>query len=440
MRQIVLVGISHKTAPVEFREKLSFSREVIPTALLKLRSFASVEECMILSTCNRVEIYAVTDNTERCVKDIRNFLHSFHEINSELSDNSFYTLMNDKAVKHIYRVASSIDSMVIGEPQILGQVKDSYQTAFNTGTTGIILNRLVQSSFFVAKKVRSQTKIGSYAVSVGYLTVELARRIFEDLSKRSVMLVGTGEMGELTARHLLNNGVKELYISSKTLDNAVHLSQKLSGIPVKLEEIYYRLKDVDILITATGSADFIIKEEHIEQALKLRKNEPMFLIDIAVPRDIDPRIEDISGAYLYDVDDLQNVMEKNLENRLEQAKKAEKIVNRVAAAFENWMDSLKILPTIIDLKTYFENVQSEELNKALRKLGGIGSREKMIIEQLSRAIIEKLMHSPITRLKRESSTSLGVLYTDAVKELFDMEGGFDLTENIDENTKDWNEG
>lgn len=436
--QIILVGISHKTAPVEIRERISFSKTDIEKALPELNSLTSVSESIIISTCNRVEIYAVTTDPENCLSEIKEFIFRYHNISVDFPESKLYTLINDNAVKHLYRVASSVDSMVIGEPQILGQVKDAYNKAFELGTTGIILNRLLQSSFFTAKKIRSETKIGSHAVSVSYLTVELAKRIFEDLSTRTVMLVGTGEMGELSARYLLNSGVKNLVISSRNFNNAYDLSQKLNGEPIKLEEIYYRLKDVDIVITATGSADFIFKEEHIQQALKLRKNEPMFLIDIAVPRDIDPRVEDISGAYLYDVDDLQSVMEKNINSRMEHAKQAEHIISRVERAFSKWLDGLKVLPTIIELKNLFKNIERTELQKALRKLDGLEDREKKIIENLATGIVEKIMHHPVTNLKKESSTPFGALYTDAVKELFDLGEGFDLIDEIDEEAEDRN--
>ena len=438
--EILLVGISHKTAAVEIREQISFSKNDIHKALGGLGNLPSVVESVIISTCNRVEIYAVTSEVDRCIEDIKNFIYSFHNIPIGFPESKFYILVQKDAVKHLYKVTSSIDSMVIGEPQILGQVKEFYQKAFNSGSTGIILNRLFQSSFFAAKKVRSETKIGSNAISVSYLTVELAKRIFEDLSARSVMLIGTGEMGELSARYLMNSGVKNLLISSRSYDNAYSLSQKLNGEPIKLEEIYYRLKDVDIVITATGSADFIIKEDHIHQALKLRKNEPMFLIDIAVPRDIDPRIEDISGVYLYDVDDLQNVMEKNVKSRTEHAKHAELIIDDVERSFSRWLEGLKVLPTIIELKSYFEKVKYAELQKALRKLGETDERRQRIIENMATGIVEKLMHHPVNNLKRESSTSLGTLYTDTIKQLFGLDDSFNLIDELDEEAEDRNQG
>lgn len=434
--QIILVGISHKTAPVEIREQISFSKSDIQKALDELKNISSVSECLIISTCNRVEVYAVTGDADRCTNDVKEFLYSFHNISIDFPDSKLYTLSNKNAVRHLYRVAASVDSMVIGEPQILGQVKEAYNNAFNAGTTGIVLNRLLQSSFFTAKKIRSETNIGSNAVSVSYLTVELARRIFEDLSTRSVMLIGTGEMGELSARHLLNSGVKNLVISSRNFNNAYDMAQKLNGDPIRLEEIYYRLKDVDIVITATGSADFIIKEDHVHQALKLRKNEPMFLIDIAVPRDIDPRIEDISGVYLYDVDDLQSVLEKNMNSRMEESKQAEHIIDRVERNFSKWLESLKVLPTIIELKNHFKDIEKHELQKALSKMGDIDDREKRIIENLATGIIEKIMHHPLTNLKKESSTSLGALYTDAVKSLFALGDNFEFLEDLDEETED----
>lgn len=435
MKNIILVGINHKTAPVELREQFCFRKDDLTEVLCTIRNVPSVEECVIISTCNRVEVYAVTEDLDVCSRDIKDFLSEFHNISCSFPESKFYTLSDRDAVKHLYRVASGIDSMVVGEPQILGQVKDSYNIAFSAGTTGVILNRLFQSSFFVAKQVRSKTNIGSNSISIGQLSVELSKRIFEDLSCCTVMLIGTGQMGELALKYFLDAGVKRIIVSSRNIENANSLSQKHFCKAVMLPEIYYMLKEVDIVITATGSSDYIIREKHIQHALELRKNEPMLLIDIAVPRDIEPKIEYMTGVYLYDIDDIKYVMERNMGYRLENIKKAETIISRVERFFSDWLSSLKVLPTIIDFKNYAQNIQTRELNRALNKLENIDMREKRIIESMSRAIIEKLVHNPITNLKKESSSTLGVLFTDAVRELFELGNQFEMTENLVEGTE-----
>ena len=298
MLRAVVLGISHKTAPIEIRELFSFSRESLELGVRQLNSKAHIEECVIISTCNRVEIYAVSENIELCLETIKEFLSEFHDIPKETFSPHVYYSIGHMAVRHLFSVASSIDSMVVGEPQVLGQVKESYKAAAAQGTTGVILNRLFHTSFFVAKKIRTETGIGSHAVSISYVAVELAKRIFDDLSRRSVMLIGTGEMAEIAAQHLIRAGISDLLIASRRFENAVELSEKLNGKSISFDEVFYHLKDVDIVIAATGSQEFIIKPNHVKEALKLRSNEPMFLIDIAVPRDIDPRIEDLSDIYL----------------------------------------------------------------------------------------------------------------------------------------------
>ena len=296
MIRIVIVGLNYKTAPVEMRERFSFSQPALEEGLAKLYEKKNVEECSVLSTCNRVEVYAVSGNTDECVEEIKEFLSEFHKVPLEFFSSHLYVLVGHIAVGHLFRVASSLDSMVIGEPQILGQVKEAFKTANLKGTTGLILNRLFHSAFFVAKRVRAETKIGSHAVSVGNAAAQLAKRIFHDLSRRIVMIIGAGDMAELTAKHLAAVGVKDLLIASRTLESAEALAHKLKGKPMRIEEVHYSLRNVDIVITATGSSDFIIRPQHVREALKLRKNEPMFMIDIAVPRDIDPRIEEIENV------------------------------------------------------------------------------------------------------------------------------------------------
>ena len=328
--------------------------------------------------------------------------------------------------------------MIVGEPQILGQVKESYKCSFENEAVGIILNRLFQYAFLVAKKVRSKTSLGSLAVSVSYLAVELSKRIFDDLSNRNVMLVGTGEMAELAAKNLINSRIKNLFIASRDPENAIVLSQKLSGSAIKLEEIYYKLKDTDIVITATGSNDFIFKSEHVNQALKLRKNEPMFFIDIAVPRDVDPRVNDIQSVYLYDIDDLQGVLDQNIHKRKQSASEAEKIVEEHSTKFIEWINGLKVLPTIVKLREKMENIKESELEWAYGKLNSLNQEQKDIVGKLVERIMNKVLHDPITGLKRESSTSIGILYSDTIQRLYNLDQELEMIENTEDEIKDWN--
>jgi glutamyl-tRNA reductase len=440
MLRTVVLGISHKTAPVEIRELFSFSQESLERGVRQLLEKDHVEECVILSTCNRVEIYAVSENIELCLESMKEFLSEFHDIPEETLSPYIYYSIGHMAVRHLFQVASSIDSMVVGEPQVLGQVKEAYKIASGQGTTGLILNRLFHTSFFVAKRIRTETGIGSHAVSISYVAVELAKRIFDDLSKRSVMLVGAGEMAEIAAKHLIKAGISELLIASRRFENAAALSEKLNGKAISYEEVFYHLKDVDIVITATGSQDFIIKPNHVKEALKLRNNDPMFLIDIAVPRDIDPRIGDITDIYLYDIDDLKNVSDENIKTRLDSSHKAEEIILEVEKSFQTWLSGLKAVPAIVDLKKRFELIKDRELKKALEKLEGLSENDRYIIELMASRIIGKILHNPLINLKKESSTSLGALYVDSVKKLFELEKELLILEEEEDEAslQDWN--
>lgn len=442
MIEIISIGISYKTAPVEVRERFSFSDTDLREALGTLRVRESVLECCIVSTCNRVEIYAATENRGKCEEEIKSFLLDFHKLPGESLHSYIHTRVGSDAAGHLFRVAASIDSMVIGETQILNQLKNSYNVARSENTVGLILNRLFNRAFFAGKKVRAETGISSQAVSISYLGVELAKRIFENLANRTVMLVGTGEMGELFAKHLVSNNIKELYITSRDFRNAEKLSQSLKGKPIRFEEMLYCLKDIDILVTATGSSDYIIRSEHVKQSLKLRKNDPIFMIDIAVPRDIDPKINRIPGVYLYDIDDLRVVQGENLNSRKENLKKAEEIVLKVEKGFMDWMESLKVFPVIIDIKRKFEKIKETEVEKALRKLEGGTGEQKEIIESLANSIIGKIFHDPITNLKKRTSGYEAALYSEVTRKLFELDpvnDSLDETDIYDE-AENWDQG
>lgn len=438
MLKILVVGLSYKTAPVEVREKISFSQAILSSEMQKLSDYLNINECCIISTCNRVEIYAVGEDYKDCEKDIISFLSLHSNFSEDNIKEYLYCYTGSDAIKHLFRVASGMESMVVGEPQILGQVKDFFKHALVGKYSGLILNRLFHSTFFVAKKIRTETKISSEAISISYLAVELAKRIFEDLKKRSVMLVGTGDMSELAAKHLVSQGIDKLFITSRDFRNAQALSEQLSGSAFKMEELFYYLKKVDIVITATGSSDYIIKADDIVQSLKLRKNEPMFIIDIAVPRDVDPKINDISGVYLYDIDDLKGVSEENLKSRKKSIEAAEHLVVEAEKSFTNWMQSIKVFPTIVDLKNRLEKIKESELNKALNKLDDLEAKEKSVIEKLASSIVGKILHEPVTKLKRESSSYNGMLYSEVLKTLFELDENKISIELLDDEAHDRN--
>jgi glutamyl-tRNA reductase len=432
--RLVLVGLNHKTAPVEVRESLYFEMSSLGVGLDALRQKAGIKECAILSTCNRVEVYAVTENDDG-VEEIKDFLSEFHGVPIRYFAPYLYVLMRNAVARHMLRVASSLDSMVMGEPQILGQVKDAYRLAVGQKTTGSILNRLFNHAFFVAKRVRTETGIGNYATSVSQAAVELTKRIFDDISRRRVMLIGAGGMGKHALTHLVAAGVRDLIIANRTFGRAQEIAEKTGGRAIRIEGAYNHLKESDIVITATGSNDFIIKPRNVLDALKLRRNEPMFMIDIGVPRDIDPRVGELENVYLYDIDDLQGVVAETFKVGHDHIEKAEKIVLQGDTGFHQWLDGLKAVPTIISIRRRFDEIKSIEVEKALKKLGNISEREKEIIEGMASGIIGKILHHPLTRLKTEASQITGDIYVDTIREIFKLDERPDSQEYPEEKSE-----
>jgi glutamyl-tRNA reductase len=425
--RLVLVGLNHKTAPVELRENLYFEQSSLGAGLDCLRERAGIRECAILSTCNRVEVYAVTEN-EDGIKEITDFLSEFHGVPTRHFARYLYALTRNAVTRHILRVTSSLDSMVVGEPQILGQVKDAYRMAVGRKTTGPVLNRLFNHAFFVAKRVRTETGIGNHTTSVSHAAVELAKRIFDDLPRRRVMLIGAGGMGKHALSHLVAAGVRDLTIANRTIGRAQEIVEKTGGTAIRIEEAYNHLKESDIVITATGSNDFIIKPENVLDAQKLRRNEPMFMIDIGVPRDIDPRVGELENVYLYDIDDLQGAVLETSKVRYDHIEKAEEIVLQGDTGFHRWLIGLKAVPTIISIRRRFDEVKSSEVEKALKKLGNISERDREIIEGMASGIIGKILHQPVTRLKTEASKLTGDIFVDTIREIFNLDEGAKLKE------------
>jgi glutamyl-tRNA reductase len=328
--------------------------------------------------------------------------------------------MGEEAVKHIFRVASSLDSMVVGEPQILGQIKSAYEMAVESKTSGIILHRLLHRAFHVAKRVRTETKIGDSAVSVSSVAIELAQKIFETLEKKTVLLIGAGEMCELAARHLVSGGVEKVWVTNRTYERAVALAQEFKGEAIPFDEMNQGLKKVDIVISATDSPQYLIRHDQMAKVIKERKQKPIFFIDIADPRDIEPSVGDIENIYLYNVDDLKKVADENVEDRGKEAQKAEAIVRDEVIKFVNWYHSLEVTPTIVALRNKFEEIRKKELEKTLSLHPNLSEKEKKSLEALTSAIINKILHTPSALLKQTNEEAMADLYLDTLRTLFQL--------------------
>ncbi len=418
--ELIVIGLNHKTAPIEIRERLAFPQDGMGKALSRVKSLASLKENMILSTCNRVEMYAAARETEKAVLELKDFLSQYHGFSLKEFEKNLYLLIGEEAVKHIFRVASSLDSMVVGEPQILGQIKSAYNIAAEAKTSGLILHRLLHRAFHVAKRVRTETKIGNSAVSVSFVAVELARKIFGTLGKRTVLLIGAGEMCELAARHLISGGIDKVMVTNRTYERAAALAQEFRGEPIPFEEIHQGLRRVDIVISATNSPKYLIQYEEVSRVIKDRKQKPIFFIDIADPRDIEPSVGDIENVYLYNIDDLQKVANDNIQDREREAQKAETIVQEEVAKFVNWYHSLGITPTIVALRKKFEEIRNKELAKTLSIHPDLSDRERQSLEALTSAIINKILHDPLTLLKQKNEEAMADLYLDALRALFGL--------------------
>ncbi len=419
--KICSVGLSHKTAPVEIREKIAFSSpQKLEEAILILKREPAIRECVILSTCNRVEIYLVVNKNSDWKEIVADKIALYQGVEKKDFVQHLYFKEDTDAIKHIFRVSAGLDSMVLGEPQILGQLKEAYGFASGKNATGFVINKLMHTTFSVAKRVRTETKIGSYAVSISYVAVELAKKIFESLDGKKAMLIGAGEMAELAARHLLTNGISQIIVANRTFERACSLAEEFNGVPCNFDEFPERLKDVDIVISSTGAPGFVITPEKVKSALKSRRNSPMFLIDIAVPRDIDPKVNDLDDVFVYDIDDLQNVVDSNLAERKKEAEKAEKIIEEELEAFVGWVKSLQVKPLLINLRSEIEKIKEAELTELKKKLPNLSDKDKKAIEAFANALINKFLHYPTIFLKEVGNSEDSYAYLDAFKRIFNL--------------------
>jgi glutamyl-tRNA reductase len=398
---IVVVGVSHRTAPLAVREALAFPRERLRDALLQLRAETGAAEAMILSTCNRVEIYARQDDAG-AVAAVEAFLCRYHAKEGRELESVIYRFVDEDAIRHAFRVAASLESMVIGEPQILGQVKEAYQVAEEAGTLGSGLNALRNRTLAAAKRVRTDTGIGRNAVSVSYVAVELARKIFADLKDKNVLLVGAGKMSELAAKHLVRSGGRATVMGGRTFARAAELAAALGGRAVPLESLRDELARADIVISGTGASGIVVHEADVESALAARRGRharPLFLIDIAVPRDIDPAVRKMRGVFLYDLDDLKAVAEANLRERLKEAAAAETLVDREVRDFLGWQKARGAVPLLNELRQRAEHIRRAEVDKLKKRLGPLTAEQEDALDVATSAIVNKLLHPPTVHLK-----------------------------------------
>ncbi len=421
---ILTVGVNHKTASVTLREQVSFGSEELPDALLDLVQQVSVQEAVILSTCNRTECYCAVADPHAGKEAVINWLARYHCLDLETLQPHLYCYLDRAAVTHLFRVAGSLDSLVVGEPQILGQVKEAYRHAHSVGSPGLLLNRAFHYAFKVGKQVRTETEIGGQAVSVSYAAVELARKIFGELDQCKVLLVGAGETIQLAGRHLRDSGVTSLFVANRTQERAQGLALELRGHSLGLEALPQVLSEVDVVMTSTGALSTIFDLQWIERAQRRRKRQAMFMVDLAVPRDIPEEAENLPGVYLYSIDDLEAVVEENLKVRQQEAEQAEHVVEGTVEEFVQWLRSLEIVPTIKALRAKAEAIRVQELERTRKRLGSSPKEVESALEKLSRALVSKLLHEPTMQLRHcgENGEGIeGIALIEATHQLFGLE-------------------
>jgi len=415
---LIAFGINHKTAPVDIREKVAFAPEKMEQALHECLGKGDVSEAAIVSTCNRTELYT-NINEEHDVSNLLDWFCQYHQLNKADVEPYIYLHSNNEAVQHILRVASGLDSLVLGEPQILGQIKDAYNTASHAGTIGRQLNRLFQHTFSVAKQVRTDTAIGANPVSVAFAAVSLSKRIFADLSKHTALLIGAGETTELVAQHLANQGVNKMIVANRTVERAQTLANKFEAEAIALSDMPERLVEADIIIASTASQLPILGKGAVERALKQRKHRPMFMVDIAVPRDIEPEVGELDDVYLYTVDDLHEVIEEGRQSREEAAVQAEEIVINQVEHFMGWLRSLKGVDTIRAFREQAETKRDEQLAAAQKQLAA-GKDPEQVMNDLARTLTNKLIHEPSAQLNQAAHSGRKEMLETA-RELFKLE-------------------
>jgi glutamyl-tRNA reductase len=421
MMNLILLGMNHKTAPLDLRERLSISCDEATPPLREIMKIPGLDGVIYLSTCNRVEVLAQTRQAGETRENLQAFILRHGNLSREELVRCLYVYEGQEAVRHLFRVTSSLDSLVMGEPQIAGQVKDAYRQAVETGTTGIILNKVMHCAFRVAKRVRTETGLAANAVSVGFAAVELAKKIFGDLKGKTVLLVGAGEMSELAARHLINYGATRILIANRTPARAQQMAQAFHGRDVPLDQIGETLGEVDIVISSTGASGYVITAGMVADALRRRRNRLLFLIDIAVPRDIDPAAGAMENVFLYNIDNLQGIVDENIRGRMQEAQKAEGIIHEEVFKFNRWYNTLAVVPTIVSFREKADSILRSELGRSTAWMQHLTMEDRENIEILAGSIVNKILHDPIVSLKEESQDYAAIPYVAALRRLFKLD-------------------
>ena len=419
--KLLVTGVSHKTAPVEVRECLAFREETLRPALADLKSREGVVEAVILSTCNRVEVIVTTEDSADPVAIVDGFLADLKGLSPDTIAPHVFRHEGREAIHHLFRVAASLDSMVIGEPQILGQLKNAYAAAKDSGAICGWLDGLLARAFNVAKRVRSETGIGQMAVSISYAAVELARKIFGSLNHRTVMIVGAGKMSELAARHLRRSGASHVFVTNRTHERAIEMAKLFQGTPVEYTRFVGMLPEVDIVIASSGAPHYILRKDEMSRVISARRNKPMFLIDIAVPRNIEPAVNEVDNVFLYDIDDLQEVVNANLRERMKEADHAESLVDEEVERMMARLKVAEVTPTIVGLQGQLEQIRASELEKMRRKLGPLTPEQEQALEALTRGIVNKIAHGPISELRNHAGNPEGAHVVAFIRKAFHLQ-------------------
>ncbi|UCF81167.1 MAG: glutamyl-tRNA reductase [Acidobacteriota bacterium] len=422
--RIVLVGLNHRTAPVEVRESVHVTQEMLPKVLSEIRTLDGLRGATILSTCNRTEVTATFASSEthpdtsKAGQALEAFMARSRGVPEETLRAHLYHHFDLEAVRHVFRVASSLDAMILGEPQILGQVKEAFEAARQAGATPGLLGRTFERAFRVAKRVRTETAVGDGAVSVGYAAVELARKIFDDLSRQRVLIIGSGEMAETIVENLKSHGSLSIVVSNRHYDRAVALAARHGGTTVRYDALAEAVDDADIILSATACPAHVLSREHVEELRHRRRSKPLFLIDIAVPRDIDPSLNELEGIFLYNIDDLAGVVEENRAWREAEACKAERIVDEEVLKFARTLETLEVDPLVRALTEKAEKIRLEEWEKTFRRLRGLGDEEREAVQRMTQALLKKLLSGPIVTLKQAAQNGEGHELADALQKMF----------------------
>lgn len=418
---IVVAGLNYRTAPVSIREKFAFAEKDLPLALKELKNIKSVIECVIVATCNRTELYVVVDSQHLCGHLLRGFIEKWFDVPKEQFNKHLYVLENEKAIEHLFRVASGLDSMVIGETQILGQVRDAFLLAQQEKTTGVLFNTLFKQAVTMAKRAHTETGIGENPVSVSYAAVELGKRIFGSYERKKVLIIGAGKMSELTVKHLYANGADKVIVVNRTLSRARELADKFSGVASTMDRLMAHLEEADIVISSTGASGYVLTAGQVSSILQRRRSRPLFMIDIAVPRDLDPRLGEMPNVFLYDIDNLQSIVNSHLEERRKAAVQIEEMIGMEIAAFEQWTKTLGVSPVIQALQTKAASIHEETMDSLLKKLPELDERELKVIRKLTKSIVNQILRDPIVRIKEMAAERHGDDALEMFTKIFALE-------------------